>query len=212
MNVLLISAGRLPASYFEKARWELGNGDIVIDVLAWLPPEEPVDKLLRHYLLLGPGQMPLPASAQTEISTRESEWPGNSPAASAAEGGAGQLGADSLRRWNRTRIKAGLLRRLNRAKRSRAARKVRRLVFGGPSRQLWSRVRGHAQAQHLARNADLFVVVDTGGLRTGWHIARRHPATGAVFGLPAAAQYVKTHRRSQTVGIEHRSVGGLTAR
>ena len=79
MNVLLISTGRLPAPYFEKARAELGDGDIVIDVLAWSPPREPVDEVLCHFLLLGPGQMPTPESTQNGISNPWPEWPGMSP-------------------------------------------------------------------------------------------------------------------------------------
>ena len=200
MNVLLICSKRLSASYFEKARAELGDGDIVIDVLAWSPPREPVDEVLRHYLLLGPGQMPLPKSTQSEPSNSEPESHGRPPTDLARAVDAGHPATDSSRRWNRARIKAGLRWRLKRAKRSTAAGHARRLLLGGPSRQLWRRARRHSQAQHLIKNADLFVAIDTVGIRTAWHLARRHPTTGAVVGLTAAAQQMEAHGRYQPSG------------
>ena len=211
MNVLLISTGRLPAPYFEKARAELGDGDIVIDVLAWSPPREPVDEVLCHFLLLGPGQMPTPESTQNGISNPWPEWPGMSPTDPAPMSETGLPSRVVPRRWSRARIKASLLRRLKRAKRSRVAHHARRLTFGGPSRRLWRQVRRNPQAQRLVENADLFVVVDAGAVRTGWHSARRNPTAGAVFGLPAAARHV-ARRGFGVIGDDHQPVGGLTER
>ena len=205
MNVLLISTNRLRASYFEKVRRQLGDGDLVIDVLAWLPPAEPVGDELRQFLLLGPGQLPELKPPQSEISKHEFEW--SSRLLSRAEPLVDRRQKVPVppSRWNRGRIKAGLLWRYKRARRgllrtykhaqrSKAVRRARQIVRGGPSRQLWRRVRSHGQAQRMARTADLFVVVDGGAVRTGWHLARRYPNIDAVFGLPAAAERIKALR------------------
>lgn len=205
MNVLLISTNRLRASYFEKVRRQLGDGDVVIDVLAWLPPAEPVVDELRQFLLLGPGQLPEPKRTQSEISKHEFESSSRLLALPEPLVDRKQKGPASPSRWNRGRIRAGLLsrykrarrgllRRYKQAQRSKAVRRVRQIALGGPSRRLWRRARSHGQAQRMARTADIFVVVDGGAVRTGWHLSRRYPNTSAVFGLPAAAERVKALR------------------
>ena len=220
MNVLLISTGRLRASYFEKARRELGDGDVVIDVLAWLPPREPVGNEPGQFLLLGPGQLPEPTPTQSEISKHEFESSSRLLALPEPLVDRKQKGPASPSRWNRGRIKVGLLWRYKRARRgllwryrraqrSKAARRARQIVLGGPSRRLWRRARGDRQAQRMARTADLFVVVDGGAVRTGWHLARRHPNTSAVLGLPAAAEQVKALRGCLSAENDHRSVSRL---
>jgi hypothetical protein len=195
MNVLLVSTGRLPASYFRKVREELGaDPDLVIDTLAWSPPREPVDQVVRRYLLIGPGRMPTVAAQQDSLSASAQQVPTRHasaphPASGTEPSSAPESRSRRLRRL--ARIRAGVRRRLNRVVTSRTRRRIRKVVLGGPPRQFWRRVRNNAAAQALVVEAGLVVVLDAGGIRTGWHLARRYRETPVVFGLPAAALHVQ---------------------
>ncbi len=178
MRVLLISTGRLPASYFVRARAELGHPETIVDVLAWAPPREPVGELVQRYLLLGPGEMPQSQPDQQGPPGRQAGQPPTS--------------TTPQRSWNLRRVRAGLRRRLRPVFRARWSRALRRLLRRGPSRKFWRTVRTNQAASQLAREADLLVVLDAGGIRTGWHLARRHAGKPALLGLSAAAQFARS--------------------
>jgi hypothetical protein len=194
MKVLLVSTGRLPASYFRRVREELaGDPDLVIDVLAWSPPREPVEGLVRRYVLVGPGRMPpvaAPPDSRSPAVAREPGGPFLPAGASVTEPPAKGKGTPHLIR-DLARVRSGVRRRLLRMVPSSTRRRVRKAVQGGPSRQFWRRVRTNATVRALVGEADLVVVLDAGGIRTGWHLARRHPDRSVVFGLSAAATRVK---------------------
>jgi hypothetical protein len=197
MKVLLLSTSRLHLSYFEKVRREFDRSDVVIDVVAWLPPREPVDELIREFLLLGPSEVPkaeLAPSGMSKFLDRLHTVPAR-PVESKPRG------YDLLPQWNRARNRASLLWRYKRVqqcllwryrrvRQTKVARRLRRIVIGGPSRQFWRRARRHREAQRMARTADLIVVLDGGAVRTGWHLAQRNPNARAVIGLVAAVEQV----------------------
>jgi hypothetical protein len=181
MKVLLISTGRLPASYFVRVGREMDEPDAVFDVIAWSPPRDHVGDVVRRFVLLGPGRMPQP---QPDAHERQHRQESTQPAPTDAAPRARTL-------W---RIAAGLRRRMRRLVRHPRIVALRRKYAKGPSRQLWGRVRSNELARQLAREADLLVVLDAGAIRTGWHLARRHPDKPALFGLSAAAQFAKSER------------------
>lgn len=60
MKVVLLSTRRLPPSYFDTVRADLGGrDDLALDVVAWVPPAGPVDGLVNSFTLIGPGKMPV---------------------------------------------------------------------------------------------------------------------------------------------------------
>ncbi|MEV8376982.1 hypothetical protein AB0P21_29840 [Kribbella sp. NPDC056861] len=63
MKVVLLSTRRLPPSYFDTVRADLGGrDDLALDVVAWVPPAGPVDGLVNSFTLIGPGKMPVEAA------------------------------------------------------------------------------------------------------------------------------------------------------
>ncbi|MEV6411827.1 hypothetical protein [Kribbella sp. NPDC051718] len=60
MKVVLLSTRRLPPTYFDTVRADLGSPEnLDLDVVAWVPPSGPVDGLVKSFTLVGPGRMPV---------------------------------------------------------------------------------------------------------------------------------------------------------
>jgi hypothetical protein len=60
MKVVLLSTRRLPPTYFDTVRADLGSPEnLDLDVVAWVPPSGPVDGLVNSFTLVGPGRMPV---------------------------------------------------------------------------------------------------------------------------------------------------------
>ncbi|MGW7686410.1 hypothetical protein ACWGID_37055 [Kribbella sp. NPDC054772] len=57
-NVVLLSTRRLPPTYFDQVREDLGNQDITIDVVGWVAPSAWVADKVNTFTLIGPGRMP----------------------------------------------------------------------------------------------------------------------------------------------------------
>jgi hypothetical protein len=57
-NVVLLSTRRLPPTYFDQVREDLGDQTITIDVVGWVPPSAWVADKVNSFTLLGPGRMP----------------------------------------------------------------------------------------------------------------------------------------------------------
>lgn len=67
MKVVLLSTRRLPPSYFDTVRADLGSPEnLDLDVVAWIPPTGPVDGLVNSFTLVGPGRMPAAVVPPTE--------------------------------------------------------------------------------------------------------------------------------------------------
>jgi hypothetical protein len=79
MKVVLLSTRRLPPSYFDTVRADLGSPeDLDLDVVAWVPPSGPVDGLVKSFTLVGPGRMPVavvPAVEPVEAAADADEIP-----------------------------------------------------------------------------------------------------------------------------------------
>jgi hypothetical protein len=65
-NIVLLSTRRLPPTYFDTVREDLGDADIILDVVGWIPPSGPVDDKVRSFTLLGPGKMPVELEADSD--------------------------------------------------------------------------------------------------------------------------------------------------
>jgi len=79
MKVVLLSTRRLPPSYFDTVRADLGGReDLALDVVAWVPPAGPVDGLVNSFTLIGPGKMPaavVPPAEPVEAPVEADEVP-----------------------------------------------------------------------------------------------------------------------------------------
>ncbi|MEU4192942.1 hypothetical protein AB0E69_13670 [Kribbella sp. NPDC026611] len=57
-NVVLLSTRKLPPTYFDQVREDLGDPDITIDVVGWVAPSAWVADKVNTFTLIGPGRMP----------------------------------------------------------------------------------------------------------------------------------------------------------
>jgi hypothetical protein len=57
-NVVLLSTRRLPPTYFDQVREDLGDQNITIDVIGWVAPSAWVADKVNSFTLIGPGRMP----------------------------------------------------------------------------------------------------------------------------------------------------------
>jgi hypothetical protein len=57
-NVVLLSTRKLPPTYFDQVREDLGDQDITIDVVGWVAPSAWVADKVNTFTLIGPGRMP----------------------------------------------------------------------------------------------------------------------------------------------------------
>jgi len=58
-TVVLLSTRRLPPTYFDTVREDLGDQDLSLDVIAWMPPSGYVADRVHTFTLIGPGRMPV---------------------------------------------------------------------------------------------------------------------------------------------------------
>ncbi|HWD78509.1 MAG TPA: hypothetical protein VG497_06505 [Kribbella sp.] len=71
-KVVLLSTRRLPPTYFDQVREDLGDQDITIDVVGWVAPSAWVADKVNTFTLIGPGRMPAaPAPEPTTEPTDE---------------------------------------------------------------------------------------------------------------------------------------------
>jgi hypothetical protein len=58
-SVVLLSTRRLPVAYFDTVREDLGDPDVILDVVGWVAPAGPVAEKVKSFTLIGPGRMPV---------------------------------------------------------------------------------------------------------------------------------------------------------
>jgi hypothetical protein len=73
-NVVLLSTRRLPPTYFDTVREDLGDVTVILDVVGWVAPSGPVAEKVRTFTLIGPGQMPV-APAPEPVADPTAEAP-----------------------------------------------------------------------------------------------------------------------------------------
>ncbi|RZT15244.1 hypothetical protein EV649_6032 [Kribbella sp. VKM Ac-2569] len=68
-NVVLLSTRKLPPTYFDQVREDLGDQDITIDVVGWVAPSAWVADKVNTFTLIGPGRMPAAPVVEPEPET-----------------------------------------------------------------------------------------------------------------------------------------------
>ncbi|WP_344221732.1 hypothetical protein, partial [Kribbella sancticallisti] len=67
MKVVLLSTRRLPPTYFDTVKADLGGRpDLGLDVVGWVAPAGPVEGLVDSFTLIGPGRMPVATEPAVE--------------------------------------------------------------------------------------------------------------------------------------------------
>jgi hypothetical protein len=64
--VVLLSTRRLPPTYFDQVREDLGDPNITIDVVGWVAPSAWVADKVNSFTLIGPGRMPAQPAPEPE--------------------------------------------------------------------------------------------------------------------------------------------------
>jgi hypothetical protein len=72
-TVVLLSTRRLPPTYFDQVREDLGDQNIVIDVVGWVAPSAWVGDKVNTFTLIGPGRMPAQPAPEPEPAAEVSE-------------------------------------------------------------------------------------------------------------------------------------------
>lgn len=65
-TVVLLSTRRLPPTYFDQVREDLGDQNITIDVVGWVAPSAWVADKVNSFTLIGPGRMPAQPAPEPE--------------------------------------------------------------------------------------------------------------------------------------------------
>ncbi|MFC6161486.1 hypothetical protein [Kribbella jiaozuonensis] len=66
-TVVLLSTRRLPPTYFDQVREDLGDQNITIDVVGWVAPSAWVADKVNTFTLIGPGRMPAQPAPEPEV-------------------------------------------------------------------------------------------------------------------------------------------------
>ncbi|MEV0804124.1 hypothetical protein AB0I34_40975 [Kribbella sp. NPDC050281] len=66
-TVVLLSTRRLPPTYFDTVREDLGNQELSLDVIGWMPPSGYVADKVHTFTLIGPGRMPKAPDPEPEL-------------------------------------------------------------------------------------------------------------------------------------------------
>ena len=72
-KVVLLSTRRLPPTYFDQVREDLGDQDITIDVVGWVAPSAWVADKVNTFTLIGPGRMPAAPAPEPEPATEPTD-------------------------------------------------------------------------------------------------------------------------------------------
>ncbi|HET6987917.1 MAG TPA: hypothetical protein VFI00_14930, partial [Kribbella sp.] len=66
-SVVLLSTRRLPPTYFDTVREDLGDPNVVLDVVGWVAPAGPVADKVKSFTLIGPGRMPVAPAPEPAV-------------------------------------------------------------------------------------------------------------------------------------------------
>jgi hypothetical protein len=156
VNVVLLSTRKLAADYFDTLREDLGDPNVGLDVIAWVPPAAPITDTVQSFTLIGAGQMPVAAPT----------------AAAAAEKSASQAGGVG-------RLLPGAIKRPVRLVRAGWAERALGKAF-------WGRLSGRRDVMATIEKADVVVALDSGAVWAGWNLGQRRASVPVVLGIPAA--------------------------
>jgi hypothetical protein len=72
-NVVLLSTRKLPPTYFDQVREDLGDQNVTIDVVGWVAPSAWVADKVNTFTLIGPGRMPSEPAPEPEPATEPTD-------------------------------------------------------------------------------------------------------------------------------------------
>ncbi|TCC12176.1 hypothetical protein [Kribbella soli] len=78
-NVVLLSTRKLPPTYFDQVREDLGDQNITIDVVGWVAPSAWVADKVNTFTLIGPGRMPAAPAPEPEPAPESVTEPTDEP-------------------------------------------------------------------------------------------------------------------------------------
>lgn len=215
-SVVLLSTRRLPPTYFDTVREDLGDPNVILDVVGWVAPAGPVADKVKSFTLIGPGRMPV-APAPEPVADPTDEAPDAviapeavaepeavigavAPAAAEAVApepqpaptskpkptGAKRVVKAVQWRYRKGRKIAG--RMLPKAIKTSAPVKFLRgnLASKDLGKTYWGRVLSRRDVMATIEQADVVVALDAGAIWAGWNLGQRRASTPVVLGIPAA--------------------------
>ena len=200
-NVVLLSTRKLPPTYFDQVREDLGDQDITIDVVGWVAPSAWVDDKVNTFTLIGPGRMPAAPVVEEEVAEAESAAPvaeepapkpqpapAPAPAAPAKPKPTGAKRVVKAVEWRARKAKKVAGRMLPKAIKTSAPVKFLRgqRATSDLGKTYWGRVLSRRDVLSTIDRADVVIALDAGAIWAGWNLGQRKASTPVVLGLPAA--------------------------
>ncbi|MGW6279049.1 hypothetical protein [Kribbella sp. NPDC055071] len=200
MNVVLLSTRKLAADAFDTILEDLGDPNLTLDVIAWLPPAA-IPSNISTFTHIGPGHLPAtPAEVPADAADQAAP-----PPATPAEKKTDRVQGSSSSRAGGSRPGAavsgssagGAVRRLLPG----AVRRLVRLVRDGVAERalgkaFWGRVSGRRDVLAVIEKADVVVALDSGAVWAGWNVGQRWASVPVVLGIPAARRELEQLKAS----------------
>jgi hypothetical protein len=198
-NVVLLSTRKLPPTYFDQVREDLGDQNITIDVVGWVAPSAWVADKVNTFTLIGPGRMPSAPVAEEEAEEVETAapvaeepapkpQPAPAPAAAAKPKPTGAKRVVKAVEWRARKAKKVAGRMLPKAIKTSAPVKFLRgqRATSDLGKTYWERVLSRRDVLSTIDQADVVIALDAGAIWAGWNLGQRKASTPVVLGLPAA--------------------------
>lgn len=196
-NVVLLSTRKLPPTYFDQVREDLGDQNITIDVVGWVAPSAWVADKVNTFTLIGPGRMPAEpvveveeaeAAAPVAAEPAPKPEPAPAPAAAAKPKPTGAKRVVKAVEWRARKAKKVAGRMLPKAIKTSAPVKFLRgqRATSDLGKTYWERVLSRRDVLSTIDQADVVIALDAGAIWAGWNLGQRKASTPVVLGLPAA--------------------------
>jgi hypothetical protein len=215
-NVVLLSTRRLPPTYFDQVREDLGE-PVALDVVGWVAPAAWVSDKVESFTLIGPGRMPAEPVEETvadptdeapeaviapeavaepekvvadeaEVAPAAAQVAAAGPAAAPKPRPTGAKRVVKAVAWRYRRGRKVAGRMLPKAIKTSAPVKFLRGQRAGKDlgKTYWERVLTRRDVLQTIEKADVVVALDAGAIWAGWNLGQRRASTPVVLGIPAA--------------------------
>jgi hypothetical protein len=196
-NVVLLSTRKLPPTYFDQVREDLGDQTITIDVVGWVAPSAWVADKVNTFTLIGPGRMPAEPVVEEEVA--EVETPAPVAEAPAPKPQPAPAAAPKPKPTGAKRVVKAVAWRARKAKKIAGRMMPKAIKTSAPVKFLrgqratsdlgktyWERVLSRRDVLTTIDQADVVIALDAGAIWAGWNLGQRKASTPVVLGLPAA--------------------------
>ncbi|MGW6196173.1 hypothetical protein ACWF0M_08480 [Kribbella sp. NPDC055110] len=198
-NVVLLSTRKLPPTYFDQVREDLGDPNITIDVIGWVAPSAWVADKVNTFTLIGPGRMPTEPVAEEEVAEVEAAAPVAAEPAPKPEPAPAPAAAPKPKPTGAKRVMKAVEWRARKAKKVAGRMLPKAIKTSAPVKFLrgqratsdlgktyWERVLSRRDVLSTIDQADVVIALDAGAIWAGWNLGQRKASTPVVLGLPAA--------------------------